>query len=59
MALCVGWLVHDVAAQTNDVTDDDTLTVGECLSEVSTSVGPVGQALIKEGIIEENLLQRW
>lgn len=56
MALCVGWLVHDVAAQTNDVTDDGTLTVAECLSEVSASVGPVGQVFIKEGIIEENLL---
>jgi hypothetical protein len=49
-------LVYDVAAQTNDVSDRSTQTVGECLSEVSTSVGPVGEALVKEGIIAGNLL---
>jgi hypothetical protein len=56
MALCVGWLVYDAAAQTNDAPDVGTLTVGKCLREANISAGPVGQALIKEGIIEENLL---
>jgi hypothetical protein len=56
MALCVGWLAYDVAAQTNDAADDGTQTVGECLGEVSTSVGPVEEALIKEDIIAETLL---
>lgn len=56
MALCMGWLVYDAAAQTNGAPADGTLTVGKCLSEANISVGPVGQALIKEGIIEENLL---
>lgn len=56
MALCVGWPVSDAAAQTNDRPEDSTLTVRECLSEANTSVGPTGQALMKEGVIEENLL---
>ncbi len=56
MALCVGWLVYDAAAQTNDAPDDGTLTVEKCLSEANISVGTVGQALIKEGITEKNLL---
>jgi hypothetical protein len=37
MALCVGWLVYDVAAQTNDATDDGTLTVGKCLANANIS----------------------
>src|SRR5215217_2641066 len=56
MALCMGWLVYDAAAQTNEAPDDGILTVRECLRKANTSVGPVGQALIKEGIIEKNLL---
>jgi hypothetical protein len=56
MALCMGWLVYDAAAQTNDAPNDGTLTVRECLSKPNTSVVTYGQALTKEGIIEENLL---
>src|SRR5215212_9266407 len=56
MALCVCSIVYEVSAKTNDAADDGTLTVGQCLSEVSTSVGPVGEAFIKEGIIAETLL---
>lgn len=52
MTLWMGWLVRDAAAQTND----GALTVGKCLSESNISAYPVGQALIKEEIIEENLL---
>src|SRR3712207_6091585 len=36
--------------------DDVTLTVGQCIGDNATN-GPVEEALIKEGIIEENLLQ--
>jgi hypothetical protein len=56
MALCMGWLVYDAAAQTNDAPNDGTLTVRECLRKANTSVVTDGQALTKEGIIEENLL---
>src|SRR5215212_8221652 len=37
-------------------TDDATLTVGQCIGDNATN-GPVEEALIKEDIIEENLLQ--
>jgi hypothetical protein len=56
MALCVGWLVYDVAAQTNDATDNGTLTVGKCLANANTSVGPVEETFVKEGIIRESLI---
>src|SRR5215211_8657530 len=36
--------------------DDVTLTVGQCIGDNATN-GPVEEALIKEDIIEENLLQ--
>jgi hypothetical protein len=36
--------------------DDGTLTVGQCIGDNATN-GPVEEALIKEDIIEENLLQ--
>jgi hypothetical protein len=56
MALSMGWLVYDAAAQTNDVPNDSTLTVRECLSEAHISVGPVEQDLIEQGIIAVDLL---
>ena len=56
MALCVGWSVYDVAAQTNDATDNGTLTVRKCLANANTSVGPVEETFVKEGIIRESLL---
>jgi hypothetical protein len=52
MALCMGWAVRDLAAQSND----DTLTAGECLTEVGAAVGSVAQGLGKENIIGMNLL---
>lgn len=45
-ALCLGC----------NAADDDTLTVGQCIGDNATN-GPVEEALIKEDIIEENLLQ--
>jgi len=36
--------------------DDATLTVGQCIGDNAT-IGPVEEALIKEDIIEENLLE--
>jgi hypothetical protein len=39
-----------------DAADDATLTVGRCLGDDAT-IGPVEEALIKEDIIEENLLE--
>jgi hypothetical protein len=56
MVLCMGWLVYDAAAQTNDVPNDGPLTVRECLSEAHISVGPVEQTLIQQGIIAWDLL---
>ncbi len=52
IALCLGWLVYDAAAQTND----GTQTVGECLANANIPSGLVGGALVKEDIIGENLL---
>ncbi len=46
-ALCLGC---------NAAADDVTLTVGQCIGDNATN-GPVEEALIKEDIIEENLLQ--
>jgi len=40
----------------NAAADDVTLTVGQCIGDNATN-GPVEEALIKEDIIEENLLQ--
>jgi hypothetical protein len=56
MALSVGWLVSDAAAQTNDPPDNGALSVEECLGKDNASVGPTGQTLAREGVIEENLL---
>ncbi|MDQ3707325.1 MAG: hypothetical protein M3437_19275 [Chloroflexota bacterium] len=46
-ALCLGC---------NAAADDVTLTVGQCIGDNATN-GPVEEALIKEDLIEENLLQ--
>lgn len=56
MALSVGWLVSDAAAQTNDPPDNGAVSVEECLGKAYSPVGPTGQTLAREGVIEENLL---
>jgi hypothetical protein len=56
MALCGGWPVYEGVAQVDDAADDAILTVGRCI-EVNTSVSPLEETLIKEDIIEDDLLQ--
>jgi hypothetical protein len=56
VTLCAGWPLYDGVAQVDAATDDAILAVGQCI-EANTSVGPLEVVLIKEGIIEENLLQ--
>ncbi len=56
VALWWAWPVYGGVAQVDAAADDDTLTVGQCI-EVNASVGPLEEALIKEDIIEEDLLQ--
>ena len=56
LALCVGWLAHGAAAQIDGAPSDGPLTIRQCLSKARTSVAPVGQALIKDKVIEKNLL---
>jgi len=56
VALCGGWPGYESVAQVDDAADNGTLTVGQCI-EVNASVSPLDEALIKEDIIEEDLLQ--
>lgn len=56
VAIWWGWHLYGGVAQTRDTTDDDVLTVGQCI-EADASVGPLEEALIKEDMIEEDLLQ--
>src|SRR3712207_4317240 len=56
VALWWGWPLYGGVAQPLDATDDDVLTVGQCI-EADASVGLLEEALIKEDIIEEDLLQ--
>jgi hypothetical protein len=56
VALCVGWLVYDGVAQVDAAVDNDILTVGQCI-DASAAVDHVEEALIKEDIIGEDLLQ--
>jgi hypothetical protein len=55
--LCVGWPVYHSVAQTNDAPTDATLTVGQCIGANATTIDPLEETLIKEDVIEENLLQ--
>jgi hypothetical protein len=57
VALCWGWLVYDGVAQVDDATDDASLTIRQCIGVNATTIGPLEEALIKEDIIEEDLLQ--
>jgi hypothetical protein len=56
VAIWWGWPHYGGVAQTRDTTDNDVLTVGQCI-EAGASVGPLEEALIKEDIIEKDLLQ--
>src|SRR5215208_4999828 len=57
VTLCVGWPVYHGVAQTNDAPTDATLTVGQCIGANATTIDPLEETLIKEDVIEENLLQ--
>src|SRR5918995_2618305 len=56
VTLCVGWPVYHGVAQTNDAPTDASLTVGQCIGANAT-IDPLEETLIKEDVIEENLLQ--
>ncbi len=56
VALCLGWPVNDGVTQADDAANDAILTVRTCIGANATS-GPLEEALIKEDIIEEDLLQ--
>ena len=56
MALCWGWPVYDGVAQVDGAADNAILTVGRCIGSEAT-IGSLEETLIKEGIIEKDLLQ--
>src|SRR5215210_3886193 len=56
MALCWGWPVYDGVAQVDGAADDAILTVSQCIGSEAT-IGPLEETLIKEDIIEKDLLQ--
>ena len=56
MALCWGWPVYDGVAQVDGAADDAILTVERCIGSEAT-IGPLEDTLIKEDIIEKDLLQ--
>jgi hypothetical protein len=56
VALCWGWPVYDGVAQADDAAADAILTVGQCIG-ANTTIGPLEETLIKEDIIEEDLLR--
>jgi hypothetical protein len=57
VVLCWGWLVYDSVGQVDDGAEVAALTVRQCIGVNATTTGPLEEALIKEGIIEEDLLQ--
>jgi hypothetical protein len=56
VALCLGWAVNDRVTQADAAADDANLTVRTCIG-ANAKGGPLEEALIKEDIIEEDLLQ--
>src|ERR687898_671872 len=56
VALSGGWLVYDAVAQVDDAPDAGILTVGQCI-DANASFRPVEETLVKEAIIEKDLLQ--
>jgi len=56
VTLCAGWPLYNGVAQVDSADDDDILTVGQCI-EANGSVAPLEEVLIKEDIIEGDLLQ--
>jgi hypothetical protein len=56
LALFLGWPVYDGAARADDAADDANLTVRTCIG-ANTISGSLEEALIKEDVIEKDLLQ--
>ena len=56
VALCLGWPVNDGVTQADDAANDAILTVGTCIG-ANAKGGSLEEALVKEDIIEEDLLQ--
>jgi hypothetical protein len=56
VVLCSGWPVDHSVAQANDAPADATLTVGQCIG-ANAPIDPLEETLIKEDVIEGNLLQ--
>jgi hypothetical protein len=56
VALWWGWTAYDDVAQADDAPADAILTVEQCIG-ANAAIGPLEEPLIKEHVIEENLLQ--
>ena len=56
VALCWGWPAYDSVAQADDAPADAILTVEQCIG-ATAAIGPLEEPLIKEHVIEEDLLQ--
>jgi hypothetical protein len=56
VVLCWGWPVYHGVAQASDEPADATLTVRQCIGANAT-IDPLEETLVKEDVIEENLLQ--
>lgn len=53
-ALCINWMVRESAVRLSDVTDDNVLTVEQCVNTGASSE-PIETALIEAGVIDEDL----
>jgi hypothetical protein len=56
VALCWGWPAYDGVAQADDAPADAILTVEQCIGD-NAAIGPLEEPLIKEHVIEEDLLR--
>jgi hypothetical protein len=56
VVLCSGWLAYHGVAQANDAPAEAAVTVGQCIG-ANASIDPLEETLIKEDVIEEELLQ--
>jgi hypothetical protein len=56
VALCLGWPVYDGVVRADDAADDAILTVRTCIG-ANTISGSLEETLIKEDVIEKDLLQ--
>jgi hypothetical protein len=57
MILCLSWMSRDSAAQPNDATGNQILTVEQCINDNTDAAikPPDKKVLVKAGIIEEQL----